>query len=101
MHARAFLVLLVLLLPIVSDAKELRVVATLEGIADLARQVGGDTIRVDFLCRGTQDPHYLDARPSHMAMLNRADLLMVNVYLFPSSSIFQDRARQGRGFPVM
>lgn len=58
-----------------AEAK-LRVAATIETLADLARQVGGDRVEVDALSRGTQDPHFVPAKPSLVLLLNRADALV-------------------------
>lgn len=55
---------------------KLRVAATIETLADLARQVGGDRVEVDALSRGTQDPHFVPAKPSLVLILNRADVLV-------------------------
>ena len=58
-----------------AEAK-LRVVASIEVLADLSRQVGGDRVDVTSLSRGTQDPHFVDAKPSLVLALNRADALV-------------------------
>jgi zinc/manganese transport system substrate-binding protein len=58
-----------------AEAK-LRVVASIEVLADLSRQVGGDRIEVTSLSRGYQDPHFVDAKPSLVLALNRADALV-------------------------
>jgi zinc/manganese transport system substrate-binding protein len=58
-----------------AEAK-LRVVASIETLADLARQVGGDRVEVTSLSRGVQDPHFVDAKPSLVLALNRADALV-------------------------
>lgn len=55
---------------------ELRVVATTTDLAHFARAVGGDRVHVDTICRGKQDPHFVQARPSYMVKLSRADLLL-------------------------
>jgi zinc/manganese transport system substrate-binding protein len=55
---------------------KLQVVATLPELGDLARQVGGDQVEVFTIAKGTQDPHYLEAKPSFSVKLNRADLLI-------------------------
>jgi zinc/manganese transport system substrate-binding protein len=54
----------------------LRVVTTTTDLGDLTRAVGGDRVQVETLCQGTQDPHYVQARPSYMVTLSRADLLI-------------------------
>lgn len=53
------------------------VVATTEDLASLAREVGGDRIKVEALARGYQDPHYVEAKPSFILKLHAADLLVV------------------------
>ncbi len=65
----------VALLPARVEAK-LRVVATIQTLADLAREVGGDRVAVESLSRGYQDPHFVQAKPSLVLTLNRADVLL-------------------------
>jgi zinc/manganese transport system substrate-binding protein len=67
--------LLLALLPRPAGA-EVKVVTTTTDLASLTTIVGGDHVEVEALCRGYQDPHYLEAKPSHMARLRRADLLV-------------------------
>ena len=55
----------------------LRVVATTEDLASLAREVGGDKVQVDGLAKGYQDPHFVDPKPSFILAVSRADLLIV------------------------
>jgi zinc/manganese transport system substrate-binding protein len=57
-------------------AAKVRVVTTIETFADLARKVGGDRVDVQSLSRGYQDPHFVQAKPSLVIALNRADLLV-------------------------
>jgi zinc/manganese transport system substrate-binding protein len=61
----------------VSAAAPLKVVATTEDLAALAREVGGDRITVEAIARGYQDPHFVEAKPSFILKFNRADLLIV------------------------
>lgn len=53
-----------------------RVVTTTEGLAALAREVGGDRVEVQSLSRGVQDPHFVDANPILAVKLRAADLLV-------------------------
>jgi ABC-type Zn uptake system ZnuABC Zn-binding protein ZnuA len=53
------------------------VMASTEDLADLARQVGGDKVKVESISRGYQDPHFVEAKPSFILKLVRADLLVV------------------------
>ncbi len=54
----------------------LEVVATTPDYGALARAIGGDAVRVTVLAKPTEDPHFVDARPSHLVTLNRADVLI-------------------------
>jgi zinc/manganese transport system substrate-binding protein len=58
-----------------AEAK-LRVAASIETLADLCRQVGGDRVDVTALSHGYQDPHFVEAKPSLVLTLNRADVLV-------------------------
>jgi len=53
------------------------VMASTEDLADLARQVGGDKVKVEAIARGYQDPHFVEAKPSFILKLAKADLLVV------------------------
>ena len=55
-----------------------RVVATTPDLAALVRAVGGDLVDVTSLSSASQDPHYVDPRPSLLIPLSKADLLVVN-----------------------
>jgi zinc/manganese transport system substrate-binding protein len=52
------------------------VVTTTEGLASLAREVGGERVSVESLSRGIQDPHFVDPNPTLAVKLRRADLLV-------------------------
>jgi zinc/manganese transport system substrate-binding protein len=54
----------------------IRVCATVPDLADLVRQIGGDRVSVTAFVPGPDDPHHLDARPSQVAALARAALLV-------------------------
>jgi zinc/manganese transport system substrate-binding protein len=53
------------------------VVASTEDLAVLAREVGGDKVKVESIARGYQDPHFVEAKPSFILKLAKADLLVV------------------------
>ena len=55
----------------------LTVITTTEDLAALARVVGGTHIEVTSLTRGTQDAHFVEAKPSMIRQLARADLFLV------------------------
>jgi zinc/manganese transport system substrate-binding protein len=54
----------------------LKVVTTTEGLAAVAREVGGDRVQVESLSRGIQDPHFVDANPMLAVKLRNAELLV-------------------------
>src|SRR3954469_13696449 len=58
-----------------ADAK-LNVVATLPDYAAVAREIGGDKVDVTSLAKPTEDPHFVDARPSFVVKLRTADVLI-------------------------
>jgi zinc/manganese transport system substrate-binding protein len=55
----------------------LNVVTTTEDLASIAREVGGDRISVEAIARGYQDPHFVEAKPSFILKLQKADVLIV------------------------
>jgi len=59
-----------------SASEPLKVVTTIETLADLARRVGGEKVSVESLSHGYQDPHYVEAKPNLTISLHRADLLI-------------------------
>ncbi len=66
------------LLPLMAGTAtaRLEVVATTSEYAAIARAVGGDRVRVQVLAKPSEDPHFVDAKPSHIVTLNRADVLI-------------------------
>jgi zinc/manganese transport system substrate-binding protein len=54
----------------------LNVVTTTEDLASIARAVGGDKVTVESIARGYQDPHFVEAKPSFILKLQKADLLV-------------------------
>lgn len=70
-------ILLALLIAAAAAAAEpLRVVAAEPELGALARAVGGDDVVVTVLARPGDDPHRVEARPSFVVELARADLLL-------------------------
>jgi zinc/manganese transport system substrate-binding protein len=55
----------------------LRVVATTQDLESLVKEVGGDKVETESLAKGYQDPHFVEAKPSFILRLNRADLVVV------------------------
>ena len=55
---------------------KLDVVATTPDLAAVAQDIGGSRISLTTLTRPTEDPHFVDAKPSFIVKLNRADALI-------------------------
>ena len=55
---------------------QVNVVTTTSTIYDIVKEIGKDKLEVDYLCRGDQDPHFLEIKPSYMMKLRKADILM-------------------------
>ena len=68
--------LLMVSLPAPAQSK-LNVVTTTEDLASIAREVGGDHITVESIAKGYQDPHFVEAKPSFILKLQKADLLIL------------------------
>lgn len=55
---------------------KLNVVATTSDFGAIAQEIGGDKIELITLAKPTEDPHFVDAKPSFIVKLNRADVLI-------------------------
>jgi zinc/manganese transport system substrate-binding protein len=73
----AALAVAALLLAAAPARAALNVVATTQDLAAIAQEIGGDKIKVAAVAKGYQDPHFVEAKPSFILALNRADLLIV------------------------
>jgi len=62
--------------PVSVRGGSLSVVTTTTDLAAITRELGGNRVRVRSIAKGSQDPHYVAAKPSYMRLLNRADLLL-------------------------
>src|SRR5438445_1857556 len=71
-----FVALSLVSLPLGAQSK-LNVVTTTEDLAAIAREVGGDRISIDSIAKGYQDPHFVEAKPSFILKLQKADVLIV------------------------
>ncbi len=71
------LMIVLLALPLTAHAK-LKVVATLPDLAAMAREIGGDQVEVACIGKPSEDPHFIQAKPSNIVLLNRADVLIEN-----------------------
>src|SRR5438477_11992300 len=60
----------------VSDHGKLNDRATLPDFGSFAREIGGDKVNVTVLAKPTEDPHFVDARPSFVVSMRNADVLI-------------------------
>jgi zinc/manganese transport system substrate-binding protein len=56
----------------------LQVVATYGYIGDIVQRIGKDHVEVVVLARGDYNPHIIIPKPSYIAKMRRADLLVIN-----------------------
>src|SRR5881227_3385806 len=73
---KKILLILSIVLCAFSAQAKINVVATLPDFGALAREVGGDNVEVAVLAKPTEDPHFVDARPSFVVALRSADVLI-------------------------
>ncbi len=68
---------LVVLIALPAPAREkLKVVTTLPDLSYIAQQIGGDKVETFAIAKGYQDPHFVDAKPSFVLKLKRADVFV-------------------------
>src|SRR5216684_7186817 len=79
-NIKPFIKPLLALLPFVAFGQcaygKLNVVATTPDLASIAKEIGGDHIELTTLAKPTEDPHFVDAKPSFIVKLNHADVLI-------------------------
>src|SRR6202051_1910633 len=73
---RIFLPFLFSIAIAISAEAKLNAVATLPDFGSLAREIGGDKVNVTVMAKPTEDPHFVDARPSFVVQLRTADVLI-------------------------
>jgi len=69
--------LLFTLLVVVSSpvsAQTLRACATVPELGSLIKEVGGDRVSVSVFAKGTEDPHFIEAKPSFIKILSECNL---------------------------
>jgi len=71
------LLLASLQVPPAQAAGKIQIVTATSDLAALAQEVGGDRVEVESIARGYQDPHFVEAKPSFLLKLRKADLLIV------------------------
>jgi zinc/manganese transport system substrate-binding protein len=63
--------------PAARAENKLKVMTATTDLAALAQEVGGDKVDVESIAKGYQDPHFVEAKPSFLLKLRKADLLIV------------------------
>ena len=61
----------------VVQAQQLQVCTSVPDLASLVQAVGGDKVSVTSFAKGTEDPHFIEAKPSFVKALSQANLLVV------------------------
>ncbi len=61
---------------VAASAEPISIVTTTTDLAAIAKAVGGERVKVESIAKGYQDPHYVEAKPSYMRLLNRARMLL-------------------------
>jgi zinc/manganese transport system substrate-binding protein len=72
-----FLIVMFLSFTTACRAGKVTIVTTTTDLADFATNVGGDQVNVYSLAKGTEDPHFIEPKPSHILKLKKADLYLV------------------------
>ena len=73
---KKYLILFFVLAISINLYSEIKVVGTTTTVANLVEIIGGNKVSVDYICRGDQDPHFLEVLPSYMLKLRNADLVI-------------------------
>jgi zinc/manganese transport system substrate-binding protein len=73
--ARLVIVLICIATPAFAKVK---VVATLQWIGSIANEIGMEKVEITTLVKPNQDPHMIEAKPSMVLAVRKADLLMYN-----------------------
>ncbi|MGH8065863.1 MAG: metal ABC transporter substrate-binding protein [Candidatus Entotheonellia bacterium] len=83
------------------DAQPLRVAATVPDLGSLVREIGGDEVAVTVFAKGTEDPHFVEAKPSFIKTLSGADLFVeMGMELeLGWAPVLQQNARNGNVLP--
>lgn len=55
---------------------ETRIVTSTTDLASIAELIGGEHVKVESICRGAGDPHFVQMLPSYMVKVARADIYL-------------------------
>ena len=59
-----------------SKLPKIKVLTTTTDLQSIVEEVGGERVTVDVFCKGAQDPHFLEAKPSFILKTSKADLVV-------------------------
>ena len=74
----AIIFTLLMVFSIKAEVSKLNVVATLPDLGSIAKEIGGERIKLTVLANGNEDPHFVDPKPSFIRVLNQANVLIDN-----------------------
>ncbi len=82
-------------------AQALRVCATVPELGSLVKDIGGDRVSVSVFAKGTEDPHFVEAKPSFIKILSECDLyVQVGMELEVGwAPVLLQNARNGKVLP--
>src|SRR5579885_2847544 len=66
--------LLALLLQAAPAWAKIKVIASITPLKSITESIGGDLVEVSSIARGTEDPHFVEVRPSFMMSIRNAKL---------------------------
>ena len=72
---KKYFVLIILIYFSLQTLAQIKVVSTTTTVANLVENIGGNKVSVSYLCRGDQDPHFLEILPSYMLKLRDAQIV--------------------------
>lgn len=72
-----FLSAIVLLGSATAHAQRISVCCSVPDLASLVQAIGGGAVSVTTFAKGSEDPHFLEAKPSYVRALNQAHLLVM------------------------
>jgi zinc/manganese transport system substrate-binding protein len=83
------------------DARPLQVAATVPELGSLVREIGGDQVTVTVFAKGTEDSHFVEAKPSFIKVLSQCDLyVQMGMELEMGwAPVLLQNARNGRVLP--
>jgi zinc/manganese transport system substrate-binding protein len=76
-HVVLLCAFILLAAPVSEASAKVKIVSTLDDFSSIAVSIGGGLVETESLAKGYQDPHFVDAKPSFILKLSRADLLIV------------------------